>query len=240
MIDKESYIPYYLQIYNELKDRIDLSVYKLNEILPSENELAEEFKVTRVTVRNAMKKLKDEGRISTEKGKGSYVSPPKIVQQLDKIYSLGSDLNEEGHKLDNVIFDVYTECCSETIKKNLKLESNDQVVVIKIVKKLGNIPIVAQTSYLPLKSVPGFPISELNNTSIYAILKEKYNINLLKAKEYLDPMVADDHYSKLLEVELNTPLFLTERITYTEDDIPIEFRRCVIRSDKFRFSVELN
>lgn len=240
LVNKESYVPYYVQIYNELKNRIDSFVYKPNEILPSDNDLVEEFKVTRVTVRNAIKKLKDEGRIYTEKGRGSYVNPPKIIQKLDKIYSMGRDFSEEGHKLDSVILDVHTECCSETIRKSLELELNDQVVVIKGIRKLNNVPVVAQTSYLPLKVVPGFSISELKNIWIYTMLQEKYNIKLLKAKEYLDPIVADEYYSKLLEVELNTPLFLTERVTFTEGDIPIEFRSCIIRSDKFRFSVELN
>jgi GntR family transcriptional regulator len=239
LVDKESYIPYYLQIYNNLKDKIELKVYKPNEILPSENELVEEFKVTRVTVRNAIKKLKDEGRIYTEKGKGSYVNPPKIIQKLGSIYSLGTNLNEDIYKLETTVLDMYTELSSETIREKLELEAKDQVIVIKIVKKIGNMPVVAQTSYLPLKNVPGFSIAELSDSPIYTILREKYNINILKAKEYLDPIVADDCYSKLLEVELNTPLFLTERITYTDGDKPIEFRRCVIRSDKFRFSVEL-
>ena len=239
MINKESYIPYYVQIYNELKDKIDSMMYKPNQIMPSENELAAEFKVTRVTVRNAIKKLKDEGRIYTEKGRGSYVNMPKIIQKLHKIYSLGGVFSEEGYKLDRVIYDVYTEFASETIKENLKLEANDQVIVIKVIRKLGKVPVVLQTSYLSLKIIPGFLISELDNISIYAILEEKYNIKLIKAKEYIDPIVADSYYAKLLEVELNTPLFLTERITYADGDRPIEFRKCVIRSDRVRFSVEL-
>jgi GntR family transcriptional regulator len=240
VLNKNSYVPYYLQIYIELKNRIDSMMYKPNEILPSENELVEEFGVTRVTVRNSIKKLKDEGRIRTEKGKGSYVNSPKIIQNLDKIYSLGRDFNEEGHKLDSIILEVYTECCNETIRKNLGLKPDEQVVVIKLVRKLDNVPVVGQTSYLPMKVIPGFSISELNKCSVYTVLEDKYKIQLLKAIEYLDPIVADEYYSKLLEVDIDTPLFLTERITYTEGDRPVEFRRCVIRSDKFRFSVELN
>lgn len=240
MINKNSYIPYYLQIYNELKNRIESMMYKPNEMLPSENELVEEFDVTRVTVRNAIKKLKDEGSIRTEKGRGSYVNSPKIIQNLDKIYSLARDYNEEGHKLESIILDVYTEYCNDTIRKNLELEPDDQVIVIKIIRKIDDLPVVGQISYLPLKVIPDFTISELDNCSVYNILEDKYKIQLLKAIEYLDPIVADEYYAKLLEVDIDTPLFLTERITYTENNKPIEFRSCVIRSDKFRFSVELN
>ena len=68
-------------------------MYKPNELLPSESELVREFDVTRVTVRSAIKKLKDEGRIYTEKGIGSYVNPPKLVQNLDGIYTFGKGFN---------------------------------------------------------------------------------------------------------------------------------------------------
>ena len=238
LVNTEISIPYYVQIYVELKDKIESMVYKPNEMLPSENELVEQFKVTRVTVRNAIKKLKDEGRIHTEKGIGSFVNPPRIMQQLHKMYSLTREFVEEGHDLEIVIINMHTDHYTNVIKKNLQLEPEDEVVLIQIIRKIHDIPVLAQFSYLPLKVIPDLSLAELKDASIYTILKEKYNIKLLNAKEYLDPIIADDYYSKLLEVELNTPLFLTERITYTSDDRPIEFRKCVVRSDKFRFFVD--
>lgn len=240
LVNKESYIPYYLQIYNELKNRIELMVYKPNEILPSENELVREFNVTRVTVRNAIKKLKDEGRIYTEKGRGSYVNSPKIVQNLDKIYSFGRGFEEKGYKFESDVIEAYTETCNSVLQKKLQLLPNESVIVIKMLRKLEGIPVVLQTSYIPKSLAPEIATLDLNRNSIYDVLENEYNIKLLRATEYLDPIVSDEYYSKLLHIEVNTPLFLTERITYSENGKPVEFRRCAIRNDKFRFSVELN
>lgn len=214
-------------------------LYKPDQMLPSENELVAEFDVTRVTVRNAMKKLKDEGRIRTEKGKGSFVTHPKIVQNLDKIYSIGKDFNEKRSKLKNGKVEVFKEIPNSTIKKHLQLNANEEVIAIKIVKKLEGIPVVVLMSYLPVRIAPEMTASDLESSTIYDVLEMKYNIKLIRAKEYLDPIVADEYYSELLDVEVNTPLFMTERISYTDFDRPIEYRKCVIRSDKFRFSVEL-
>lgn len=233
-------MPYYLQIYYELVNKIEAMVYKPNDLLPSENELVEEYGVTRVTIRNSIKKLKDEGRIRTEKGKGSYVNPPKLIQNLDKIYSLARDFNEEGHEIKSELIEVHTELCDETIGKHLQLMSNEQVIVIKILRKINDIPVVIQASYLPMNIVPGLTASDMDKCAIYNLLEDKYNIKLVKATEYFDPVIADEYSSELLKVDTGTPLFLTERITYTEGRKPIEFRRCVVRSDKFRFSVELS
>jgi GntR family transcriptional regulator len=239
LFTKDSEIPYYLQIYGELKDRIETQAYKPNEMLPSENELAEEFNVTRITVRNAIKRLKDEGKIYTKKGKGSFVNPPKIVQDLYKVYSFGREFDEKGYTLESTVIEAYIDKCSGTVQKNLQLQAEDFVFTIRRIRKLDNIPVIAEVSYLPAKLIPGVTIEEVQGTPIYDLLEKKYKLNIIKAKEYLDPAVADEYYSGLLEVEIGTPLFSTERVTYTNGDRPIDYRRCIIRSDKFRFSVEL-
>jgi GntR family transcriptional regulator len=239
LLNKDSYIPYYLQIYNDLKNRIDSMVYKPGAMLPSENELVEEFDVTRVTVRNAMKKLKDEGKIRTEKGKGSFVNYPKIVQNLDKIYSIGRDFDKEGYKLQDEKIEIFKELPNCAVREHLQLEADEAVICIKIVRGLEGIPVVCQMSYLPVNIVPEVKLSDLKASTIYRVLEMKYDIKLMKAKEYLDPIVADEYYSDILDVDVNTPLFMTERITYGDFEKPVEYRKCVIRSDKFRFAVEL-
>jgi GntR family transcriptional regulator len=214
-------------------------LYRPDQMLPSENELVGEFDVTRVTVRNAMKKLKDEGKIRTEKGKGSFVNYPKFVQNLDKIYSIGRDLGEKGYKLQSEKIEVFKEQPSSIVRKQLQLEDGEAVMVIKIVRGLEDTPVVLQMCYLPVKIVPEITLEDLEASTIYNVLEAKYNVSLRKAIEYLDPIVADEYYSDILAVEVNTPLFMTERITYGDFEKPVEYRKCVIRSDKFRFAVEL-
>jgi GntR family transcriptional regulator len=240
MLNKDSYIPYYLQIYFELKSRLDSMVYKPDVMLPSENELVEEFGVTRVTVRNAIKKLKDEGKIRTEKGRGSFVNPAKIVQNLDKIYSIGRDFHEKGYRLESEKIEIFKELPNSVVRDHLQLEEGEAVIGIKIVRGLEGIPVVFQLSYVPVKIAAELTASELKAGTIYNVLEKEYKINLKKAIEYLDPIVADEYYADILEVEINTPLFRTERITYGDNEKPVEYRKCVIRSDKFRFAVELS
>lgn len=239
MVDKSSKIPYYIQIYNVLKDRIDIGIYKENSMLPSENELVEEFGVTRLTVRNSIKRLKDEGKIYTLKGKGSFVNCPKIEQSLFKFYSFGRNYANSSIETQTKVIQAIVENASEEVCQKLGLNNYEKVNTIIRVRKLDGIPLIVETSYTPYKLAHTIINGDLEKLSIYDLLENKFNLKIVNAKEYLDPSITDAYYSKLLLVKKGTPVFITERITYTHDLMPIEYRLSVIRSDRFRFSVEL-
>lgn len=237
MIDKQNPVPYYIQIYNILKDRIDRGIYKVNSLLPSENELVVEFDVTRVTIRNSIKRLKDEGRIYTVKGKGSFVNGPKIEQSLFKFYSFGRDYSNLN--IESIVVSVTEKEASIEISKKLNLVAKEKVTEIVRIRKLDGIPIIVETSYVPTLIAPGIERYDLEKLSIYNIIEIEYNKQISFAREYLDPSVVDEYYSKLLKINKGTPIFITDRVTYTSGELPIEYRISVIRSDKFRFSVVL-
>lgn len=239
VIDKTNDVPYYLQIYNVLKERIDTGIYESNILLPSENMLVEEFQVTRITLRNAIKKLKDEGRIYTEKGKGSYINPPKIEQSLFKFYSFGRNYTDKDWNANTSLISINTSSFEAEAQNKLALTSDKAVTQIIRLRKLDTVPVIVETSYIPTDLVLGINSFDFEKNSIYDILEQHYKLKIVKAKEYLDPCVTDTYYSNLLEVSKGTPVFITERITYSNNEIPIEFRKSIIRSDKFRFSVEL-
>jgi len=236
LIIKDSGLPYFLQIYNELRGRILSQVYLPGNAIPSENELVSEFGVTRATIRNAVKKLQDEGLVRTEKGKGSFVNAPKIEQSLFKFYSFGRDYSI--FNIQSVLVKV-KDILDEEIQIKLNLSSQDHIKQIIRIRKLDNIPVIIETSYIPVTLVPDIETFDLQNLSIYDLLEQHYGLHILKAKEYLDPCIADSYCSKLLEIDKGKPVFVTERITYDTTEKPIEYRKSIIRSDKFRFSVEL-
>jgi GntR family transcriptional regulator len=236
MIQKDNGFPYYLQIYQEIRERILTKTYLPNQPIPSENELVKEFGVTRATVRNAIKKLQNEGLILTEKGKGSYVNQPKIEQSLFKFYSFGRDHSELNKN--SVLLGIEEENDIEA-QKALNLSENQSVKRITRIRKLDFMPVIIENSYIPSDLVPDIETYDLESLSIYDLLENTYGCSISRAKEFLDTCVTDHYYSELLEVSEGMPAFLIKRITYDLKDRPIEFRESVIRSDKFTFSVDL-
>lgn len=236
MIEKNNGFPYYLQIYHEILERILSKTYLPNQPIPSESELVKEFGVTRATVRNAVKKLQSEGLIITEKGKGSYVSQPKIEQSLFKFYSFGRDhgeLNKNSELLG------IKELRDGEAQKALQLSSDHTVKRITRIRKLDYSPVIVEDSYIPSELVPAIETYDLEHMSIYDLLEDTYGCRISRAKESLDACITDSYHSRLLEISEGMPGFLIKRITYDLKDMPIEYRVSVIRSDKFTFSVDL-
>lgn len=237
MIKKNSSLPYYIQIYDELRKRIISKEFLPGQPIPSEHVLVEEFGVTRATVRNAMKKLQSEGLIVTEKGKGSFVNPPKIEQSLFKFYSFGREHQELNKNTELLGVEIMED---EEIKKTLHLSEKQKVTKITRIRKMDNVPVILEKSYIPSELVPKIEVCDLANSSIYDLLENQYNSQILKAKEYLETCVTDSLVSGFLAVPEGTPVFWVKRITFDISERPIEFRESIIRSDKFTFSVDLN
>lgn len=236
MVEKESGFPYYLQIYQKLRERILMKEYLPGQPIPSENELGKEFGVTRATVRNAVKKLQSEGLIATEKGKGSYVNQPKIEQSLFKFYSFGRDHGELNKH--SVLLGI-KESKDVEAQRALVLSDDQLIKHITRIRTLDGVPAIIENSYLPSDLVPDIENYDMEQLSIYDLLENSYGCQILKAKEFLDTCVTDYDSAKLLEVSEGMSVFLVKRITYDQKGKPIEFRVSIIRSDKFTFSVEL-
>ena len=103
MLDPTSPIPLYYQLKTILLDQILQGKWLVGEFLPSENELAKEYQVSRQTVRRALAELQREGRISTHKGKGSLVAQPKLEQDLLRFYSLARSFSKGPHRVSSRI-----------------------------------------------------------------------------------------------------------------------------------------
>lgn len=237
MLNKANEIPYYVQIYNILKQRIESGEYPANSKLPSENDLVVEFEVTRATIRNSIKRLKDEGKIYTLKGKGSFINGPKIEQSLFKFYSFGRDY--ANLNIESIVISTTEKVAGYEISKKLNISEQDKVTEIVRVRQMDGIPVIIETSYVPTFVAPGIASYDLEKLSIYNIIEIEYNRKIVFAREYLDPSITDEYYSKLLKVSKGTPVFITNRVTFSNEEMPIEYRVSIIRSDRFRFSVEL-
>ncbi|MTI56699.1 MAG: GntR family transcriptional regulator [Geosporobacter ferrireducens] len=238
-LNKDSYLPYYLQIKDILKERIMNKAYHVNMLIPSENDLCGEFHVTRATIRNALNELKKEGLIYTAKGKGSIVSPPKIEQSLLKFYSFGREFSDTNETIVSKFLNKAVIGASPAISRKLNTKPNTEVFEIIRVRIFNDLPLILETSYIPVHIAPDMLENNMEEESIYDLLESKYGVKIVKAKEYIEPQVSNDYESKYLDIVYHSPVFYTERISLTYGEKPIELRKSIIRGDKFKFYTEL-
>ncbi len=239
LIDKESYIPYYVQIKHMLIDRIRNGTYQEHSSMPSEGSLAKEFTVTRMTVRKALDELKREGLIKSERGKASTISAEKIEQSLQRFYRFGKEIGDTGIAAQSrVVKRVQAVPPEEVLQIFDDLEGGEYYEIVRL-RFYKDMPISLECLYIPCTAAPGIIDEPIEQVSIADLLEEKYGHQIEKATEYLYPRIADAYESEMLGVPVHSPIFQTERITRTVTGRIIEFRRSTIRGDKVKFSTEL-
>lgn len=228
-------MPGYKKIAAEITHRIHDGEYPSRSFLPSENELAREFDVTRTTIRKALNILKQQGTIESFQGKGYMVKSLYWEQSLLYFYSFGRNIaDKSGHPKTKVISHQKIEGL-----KDVKEFEKMQLWEITRLRIMDNVPLILETSYLPVQILPEITPESLKQDSLYNLIANN-KVQIVNAKEYLEPVIPSIQAQQLLEVESNNPLFQTLRYTYDSNKQLVELRESLIRGDHFRFTVEMN
>lgn len=239
VIDKNSAIPVYYQIREQIKDDIQKGILKPNEILLSERELCEVLEISRMTVKQAMDSLMNEGMIYKKKGVGTFVSNPKIAQPLTKLTSFTNDMLSRGMKPGSMTITRSVEEPSNEIRNILQLGEQDKVIFLKRLRLADGEPMAVETTYLNYTLCQPLVDEPLDNQSLYDILKQKCNVTLSTATQSIEVSTCNSDICKLLEISVNKPIFSIKRITYDTKKVPVEYVASVYRSDRYKFEIEL-
>lgn|GEM_PF-893205 len=224
----------YKNIAAEITQRIYQGDYPSGSYLPSENSLAQEFEVTRSTIRKALNVLKEKGTIESRQGKGYLVRELHWEQSLLQFYSFGKNIAQNIENPETRVLDY---------KKIDNLKTVDEFKAIELwqidrLRLMNGVPLILETSYIPVEYLEEFETIELKQDSLYNLLK-KNNNNVVKAKEYLEPVSPSLEDQELLEIKEQVCLFQTLRYSYNSKEELVELRESLIRGDHFRFSVEM-
>lgn len=237
-IDKNSRIPLYAQLIDIIYENIDSKALKEDDKLPSERELCSLYDISRATVRQAMNVLEKEGCIYKLHGKGVYISPKKLNQDLSKFYSFSEEMKKLGRKPTSKVIEFEIICSSYKISSKLSIQAGDEVYEIKRLRLADEKAIMIETTYIPCYRFPGLKKSELEEHAMYEVLKNKYNAELTMAEEIFSPTIANDYEANILEIDKNAPAMIIERLTYEREKV-IEYTFGVVRGDKFKYRVVL-
>ncbi|OGN93316.1 MAG: hypothetical protein A2Z71_02480 [Chloroflexi bacterium RBG_13_50_21] len=238
-IDKNTPIPYHYQLRELFKEEINSGRWKVGEQFPSERELCEAYDLSRTTVREAIDALVNEGLLRRERGRGTFISEPKIMEGLLQTPTGFSDsLAEQGYQVLTQVLRQEIIVPPTLVARELRLKPGEQVTVLDRLRFILNEPLVFVTSYVPIKLVPDLVHEDLTNKSLYQRLDEKYNLRVTTAKRIMEAVAANDNEAKLFGVRLGMPLMLIESTAYLPDGTPMEYFKARHRGDRTRFIIE--
>ncbi len=239
-IDKHSPIPMYYQIMNQLRAKISEGEYAVNSTLPPERELVETYQVSRMTIRQAISELVNEGILIRRKGIGTFVAPPKLEQPLSSLTSFTEDMAQRGMKAGAHIVSFKETSPDPAIRKTLGLSAEDKVFECVRLRLADEEPMALETTTLVASICSGLQREDLENQSLYKVLAERWGIELDYATQSLEPILAPSHEATLLHIAPGSPLLLMHRISYDQNDRAVEHVKSLYRGDRYKIVTELH
>lgn len=238
-VKKDSSVPIYSQVEALILDMIETGELAVGERAPSEREIASDLNISRMTARAAISKLVTDGYLYAVPGKGTFVSDPKLRQDLLELTSFTEDMLRRGMRPGARLLGV--ESVSQVppkVRRMLHVSQDEELVRISRLRAADGQPMCLETSYLSRERMPWLLQEDLKSGSLYRLLEDR-GIELVKAEEYLEATLVTDEESELLTVPPGSPALLIERVTYTKGDEPTEYVKSLYRGDRYRFRAML-
>lgn len=235
-LERNADTPLHLQIQAFLRERILSNKLKSDEHIPSERDLAEELSVSRMTVRQALNALREEGLIYQKRGRGTFVSSMKMDIHTRNLEGFSEEMIRRGMKPESRILEMTREKASKEVVDKLDLKAGEEVILLKRLRLADNMPMSIETTYLPSEKFPGLDKANFQKESLYQVLEKEYGIRMSSAAEVLEAAISDEKTSELLGVSKNSPLLIVYRTVFIEGNVPIEYTKSIYRADRYRAS----
>ncbi|HWP62481.1 MAG TPA: GntR family transcriptional regulator [Candidatus Binatia bacterium] len=232
-------LPVYLQIEEELAERIEAGELAPGSRLPTERELSESLGVSRMTVRAALARLVQRGLITRHQGSGTFVAQPKLRQDTSHLRSFFEASLGQGLVPASRLIERAEILATRHLAQELDLRVGEPVYKVVRVRSVAGVPVVLETSFFPARLVPGLLDLDLEGSSIYRLMEQHYAARPVRARQALEPIVAGALEADLLGVALGSPLMLVERTAWDARGRAVEHARDLYRGDRSRFIGEL-
>ncbi|MFZ5486868.1 MAG: GntR family transcriptional regulator [Burkholderiaceae bacterium] len=234
-----AFSPLYQQIKGLILQGLQQGEWKPGEAIPSEVELAARFRVSQGTVRKAIDELAAENLLVRRQGKGTFVATHAEQQVQYRFLKLRPDVGDartEG-PAQRTILDCRRTRASAEVARALALRSGDAVVQARRILSFGGTPTILEDIWLPGQAFKGLTAEHLASYQgpTYAMLELEFGVRMVRAEEKIRAVLPDAEQAELLRVTTGTPLLSVERISYTYNDVPMELRRGLYRTDTHHY-----
>lgn len=233
-------VPLYSQLKELLRTRILDGSYPAHSQMPSENELGEIYKVSRITVRQALSDLQKEGLIFKIHGKGTFVAKPKAFQNVSKLQGLAEAMSQMGYEVLNQLLSFKFISANTQVAERLQILEGTKVAEIKRIRLINREPVSLEITYVSQLIGEQLEKADLITRDIFLILENDCGVALGHADLAIDAVVANAELIQALNVEAGSPIMRIERLTHAADGTPIDFEHLFYRGDAFQYRLRID
>ena len=232
-----SKLPVYLKIHDQIKKEIEEGKWLVGDRLPSERELSETFNVSRMTLRQAIQTLADEGILERKIGSGTYVARKKVQETMIGTTSFSDIIKSQGSVPSSKTISYFVTKPSSSEMEKLQLKENEEILKMERIRYSDDMPICFEVASIPYHLVEEFDKEEIT-TSLYHVLGEKGDHGIGKSSQRISAVVASEKIAHFLDIKRGEAILRMTQISYFEDGAPFEYVRSQYVGERFEFYLE--
>lgn len=231
------FIPYYYQIANFLRSKIERGELISGMKLPREMDLSRHFGVSRVTLRQALSILEKEGLVTRKRRRGTFVNgcgvQPKTIQLTGVVWE------ESAKGQDMRIISVKDVAASPPLEKFFGLRGGEALTRVRRLRMAEETPFCHVTNYLPQNLARDITREDIRTRSMLHILQNRLRIPLGNIHQTFEARLAENDVAGHLSIGALAPVLYVETFVHGKDGAPVEFSEIYYRGDQHRYRVEL-
>jgi GntR family transcriptional regulator len=191
-----------------------------------------------MTARQALKELERDGLVFSRVGKGTFVSEPKIDQQLRNLTGFSQEISTRGARPSSKVLSAQIVPASATMAAILKV-MQAEVVELSRLRLSNELPLCIEIAHIPHYLCPNILRNDFSHESLYEVFQRDYGHHLVRAEQIMEASLANTRELELLQMVLPASVLRIERFTYTQQDLLLEYVTSAYRGDLYKFHLTL-
>lgn len=224
-------MPLWAQLLDDLRERLDRGEF--TDAFPTDVELTQHYDVSRHTVREAVRHLQNEGVVSRERGRGTFVTTPTIQQATGAIYSLFRSVETAGLEQRSSVIDL-SECTAPEVAERLSLPALEPLIRLERLRFADGSVLAHDTAWLPATVARPLLGADFTHTALYDELQRVCGTRPTSGTEWISTQLPTPEERAHLGVSARQPVFRIERLSLA-GSTPVEWRETIVRGDRYTF-----
>ena len=228
--------PVYIQIHDQIKKDIKNGIWTVGTRLPSERALSEKFEVSRMTLRQAITTLVDEGILERRAGSGTYVSSRRVREKMRGTTSFTEIIQNQGKKPHSEVL-AYTKTLANEIElEQLNLKPGSQIIRMERIRYADDVPICYEIASIPYLLIADFKKQDVANHFFKTLRSSGREIG--RSEQIVSAKVANSRMADYLKIKKGQAILSVTQTSYFVDETPFEFVLSQYVGDRFEFFLE--
>jgi GntR family transcriptional regulator len=237
MVVRQSPVPLYIQIDEELRGQIESGELGPLAQVPSETDLADRFGVSRMTARKALDRLVADGMLFRQPGKGTFVAPTKIAHGASQGLSFSSAMQAQGRRSETRVLEAEIVAAPSNVARALSLPTGAQAIFLRRLRVVDGEPAAIHLSYMPSRLSA---ILDADLTGSLSELMSRVGARVERSEDSVEAVLATGEEADLLNVPEGSPMVLIRGTAYSGGNEPVRYTEALYPGGRWQFNLQVS